>query len=528
VESPGTLYLFDLLAVEGYDTRPLPLLARKRVLETLLPQAGPLKYCGHFDDGLAIYAQAERLGLEGVMAKKADAPYRAGRSPNWLKIRADRVDDFVVIGFTAPQGGRGGFGALHVANYVDGVLTYAGRAGSGFTARQLKELAADLEASRRPTPPAGGPLPTGPDHVWVEPSLVVEVRYKEWTNEGLLRHPVFLRVRDDKKPEECVRAGTGKGEGGRVDAEPAIGATLPSSPFPVPPEVKLTNLDKVFWPEEKYTKGDLIDYYRAIAPWMLPYLTGRPLVLTRFPDGITGKSFFQKDAPAYAQQFVRTVTIWSDDSQRELDYFVCDDANSLTYIANMAAIPLHIWSSRVETLATPDWCILDLDPKGAPFTDVVAVARALRELCEEIGLPTYVKTSGSSGLHILVPLGRQVTYEQSRTLGGLLARVVSAELPEIATVTRQVSRRGGKVYLDYVQNGHGRLLVAPFSVRPLPGAPVSMPLEWREVTPKLDIRKFTIRNAPARMKKLRGDPLLAVLDEKPDLMSALEKLHGRL
>jgi bifunctional non-homologous end joining protein LigD len=207
---------------------------------------------------------------------------------------------------------------------------------------------------------------------------------------------------------------------------------------------------------------------------------------------------------------------------------VCDDANSLTYIANMAAIPLHIWSSRVETLATPDWCILDLDPKGAPFTDVVAVARALRELCEEIGLPTYVKTSGSSGLHVLVPLGRQVTYEQSRTLGGLLARVVSAELPEIATVTRQVSRRGGKVYLDYVQNGHGRLLVAPFSVRPLPGAPVSMPLEWREVTPKLDIRKFTIRNAPARMKKLRGDPLLAVLDEKPDLMGALEKLHGRL
>ncbi|HXV91017.1 MAG TPA: non-homologous end-joining DNA ligase, partial [Gemmatimonadales bacterium] len=320
------------------------------------------------------------------------------------------------------------------------------------------------------------------------------------------------------------------GGGGYVGRSSAKRAPDPerSVPHPTPPEVKLSNLEKVFWPEEQYTKGDLIAYYRAIAPWMLPYLRGRPLVLTRFPDGITGKSFFQKDAPGYAQQFVRTVTIWSEDSQRELDYFVCDDVDSLVYIANMAAIPLHVWSSRVETLATPDWCILDLDPKGAPFTDVVAVAKALRALCEEIGLPTYVKTSGSSGLHVLVPLGRQVTYEQSRTLGGLLARVVAAELPEIATVTRQVSRRGGKVYIDYVQNGHGRLLVAPFSVRPLPGAPVSMPLEWREVTPRLDIRKFTIRTAPVRMKKLGRDPLLAVLDEKPDLMDALEKLHGRL
>ncbi len=524
VESPATLYLFDLLAVEGFDLRPLPLLARKQLLEKLLPQAGALKYCEHFDDGVALYAQAERLGLEGVMAKKADAPYRAGRSANWLKIRADRVDDFVVVGFTAPQGSRGGFGALHLASFVDGALTYAGRAGSGFTAAQLRELAGDLEASRRPDPPCGGPVPAGKEHVWVEPTLVVEVRYKEITDEGLLRHPVFLRVRDDKKPEECVRTGGGTRDEGRGEGVP----TRPPSPVPAPQEVKLSNLEKVFWPEERYTKGDLIAYYRAIAPWMLPYLRGRPLVLTRFPDGITGKSFFQKDAPGYAQQFVRTVTIWSEDSQRELDYFVCDDVDSLVYIANMAAIPLHIWSSRVETLATPDWCILDLDPKGAPFTDVVAVAKALRALCEDIGLPTYVKTSGSSGLHVLVPLGRQVTYEQSRTLGGLLARVVAAELPEIATVTRQVSRRGGKVYLDYVQNGHGRLLVAPFSVRPLPGAPVSMPLEWREVTPRLDIRKFTIRTAPVRMKKLGRDPLLTVLDEKPDLMDALEKLHGRL
>jgi len=311
------------------------------------------------------------------------------------------------------------------------------------------------------------------------------------------------------------------------DAEPPVAITHPASRISHP-EIKFSNLDKVFWPDEGYTKGDLIAYYRAISPWMLPYLADRPLVLTRFPDGINGKSFFQKDAPEYAQAFVRTVTIWSEDSQRELDYFVCDHDSSLLYIANMAAILLHVWSSRVESLEAPDWCILDLDPKDAPFTDVVTVAKAVHALCDDIGLPTGIKTSGSTGLHVLIPLGRQVTYEQSRTLGGLLARVIAAELPEIATVTRQVQKRGGKVYLDYVQNGHGRLLVAPYSVRPLPGAPVSMPLKWSEVTPKLDIKKFTIKTAPARMKKLGEDPLRPVLELKPDLVHALELLNDRL
>ena len=261
---------------------------------------------------------------------------------------------------------------------------------------------------------------------------------------------------------------------------------------------------------------------------MLPYLTDRPLVLTRYPDGINGKSFFQKDAPEYAQQFVRTVTIWSEDSQRELDYFVCDTEASLLYIANMGAILLHIWTSRVATLETPDWCILDLDPKDAPFTDVVTVAQAVKALCDDIGLPTGIKTSGSTGLHVLIPLGRQCTYEQSRTLGGLLARVIAAQLPDIATVTRQVQKRGGKVYLDYVQNGHGRLLVAPFSARPLPGAPASTPLDWSEVTPTLDVRAFTIRTVPDRMRARKQDPLLAVLDETPDLVGALQRLQAKL
>jgi bifunctional non-homologous end joining protein LigD len=530
VETPAVLYVFDLLAFAGYDLRPLPLEQRQAILARVLPRVGPLKYVEHFEkDGEALYEQVVQLGLEGIVAKKADSPYRAGRSSNWLKIRADRTDDFVVVGFTRPKGSRSGFGALDLGAYQDGKLVYAGRVGSGFTAAQLKAVSAALERSVRPTPAFSGPVPQDPGHTWVEPTLVAEVRYKEWTDEGLLRQPVFVRFRDDKPiTEAATRAAPGRdtanGDTPDGDAPPARTGTV----APPPREVKFSNLDKVFWPDDGYTKGDLIEYYRAISPWLLPYLTDRPVVLTRYPDGIAGKSFFQKDAPGFVPDWIRTVRIWSEDTQREIDYFVCDDVESLLYIINLGTIPLHVWGSRVDTLEQPDWCILDLDPKEAPFDHVVKIARATKALCDDLELPSFIKTSGSTGLHVLLPLGRQCTYEQARTLGGLLARVIAAELPDIATVTRQVGKRGARVYLDYVQNGHGRLLVAPFSVRALPGAPVSMPLTWSEVTPKLDIRKFTIETAPARLRRRKDDPLRSVLELKPDLVHALEQLHARV
>ncbi len=322
VEAPAVLYVFDLLAFEGYDLRPLPLEQRKALLEQVVPRVGPLKYLSHFEkDGEALYEQVVKMGLEGIVAKKADAPYRAGRSPNWLKIRADRTDDFIVVGFTRPKGSRSGFGALDLGAYQDGKLVYAGRAGSGFTDAELKDVTATLERGIRETPAFTGPVPPDAGHTWVEPTLIAEVRYKEWTDEGLLRQPVFVRFRDDKPVSEIAKKGAGSGERD-LEEPPAI---TPGESGVAHPEIKLSNLDKVFWPDEGYTKGDLIEYYRAISPWMLPYLTERPLVLTRFPDGINGKSFFQKDAPEYAQAFVRTITIWSEDSQRELDYFVCDN-----------------------------------------------------------------------------------------------------------------------------------------------------------------------------------------------------------
>ncbi|HEX7090553.1 MAG TPA: DNA ligase D [Longimicrobiales bacterium] len=521
VELPATLYAFDLLGFEEHDLRALPLATRKELLRRVLPRTGPLRYSDHIEErGEAFFEQVEKLGLEGMVAKKADSAYRGGRSANWIKVRAERTGDFVVIGYTAPQGTRTGFGALHLGAYDDGRLVYTGRVGTGFTAKQLREIHAQLEALRRPDPPAKG-VPKGREHTWVEPELVAEIRYTEWTDDGLLRQPVFLRFRDDKPPAECVKPG---GPAAGLD-EPA--AATAASPVQRP-RAEFTNLDKVFWPQEGYTKGDLIEYYRAVAPWLLPYLKDRPLVMTRYPDGIEGKSFFQKDAPEYARDFVRTARIWSEDSKRELNYFIADDVDALLYIINLGTIALHIWGSRVQTAERPDWCILDLDPKGAPFTHVVEVARALHELCEAIGLPNFVKTSGSSGLHVLVPVARLLTHEQTRMLGQLLGRVVVAELPEIATLTRQVRDREGKVYIDYVQNGHGRLLVAPFSVRPLPGAPVSAPLEWSEVNDELDLRDHTIRTVPERLQERKQDPLAPVLTTVPDLAGALERLQERL
>jgi bifunctional non-homologous end joining protein LigD len=521
VRCPVTYYAFDLLGFEDFDLRPLPLSARKAILRRVLPPAGALRYLEHVEDeGEALYREAERLGLEGVVGKKAGSPYKAGRSPFWLKVRARRTADFVVVGFTAPRGSRGGFGALHLADYVNGTLTYAGRAGSGFTDTQLGEVRRALERQARPACPCAGAVPAEKGTVWVEPTMVAEVEFTERTEEDLLRQPVFLRFRDDKRPEECIRE-----VAPRAAAETEPGP--PRDPGGALP-FELTNVNKVFWPDEGYTKGDLLEYYRAIAPWLLPYLRDRPLVMTRFPDGIGGKSFFQKDAPGFTPDWVRTERMWSEDTQREIDYFVCDDLASLLYVINLGSIPLHLWASRAPTLERPDWCVLDLDPKGAPFAHVVDVARGLKALCDRIGLPVMVKSTGSSGLHLMIPLGRQCTHEQSRSLGELLARCIVDRLPAIATIVRQVSQRDGKVYVDYLQNGSGKLIVSPFCVRPLPGAPVSVPLAWREVTRKLDIRRHTIRTVPGRMRRLGADPLAPVLELAPDLAAALERLMREL
>jgi len=529
IEAPATLYVFDLLAFAGYDLRKLPLIERKEILQKILPPAGPLRYSEHFEkNGEALYEQVVNLGLEGIVAKKADSPYRNGRSSDWLKIRADRIDDFVIVGFSKPKGSRGGFGSLHVGAYKDGRLIYCGRAGSGFSGNELAEISATLQSLVRKTPPCDPPehgaLPKGPDHTWVEPRLVCDVRYKEFTKDGLLRQSVFVRFRDDKKPEDVTMPGQGNGERSAGD-DPA---PVPQFPVPVSREVKFSNLDKVFWPEEKYTKGDLIEYYRSMGPWLLPYLKNRPVVLTRYPDGINGKSFYQKDAPGFVPDWIQTIPIWSEDTQRDIQYFVCNDVETLVYLVNLGTIPLHIWMSRIDDLTRPDWCLIDLDPKEAPFANVITLAKTMKKLCDDVAMPAFIKTTGKSGLHIMLPLGRQLTYAQSLQLAILFARLVTDQHTDIATTARTISKRAGKVYVDAFQNRAGQLMVAPYSVRPSPQAPVSMPIEWDEVNGKLHNSNFTIANALKRMQKLGHDPVARVLELKPNLVGVLERLNERL
>ena len=553
VELPSTFFTFDVLAAEGFDARPLPLTKRKELLETFAPKVGPVRYLDHIvEKGEAFHKQVSAMGLEGIIAKNGEQPYRAGRSPHWLKIKADRTAEFAVVGFTEPRGVRSGFGALQLADIVKGRLVYAGRVGTGFNEKMLNEWHERLLEDVRGEPPCFGPV-TSPDEepppsseipevkttTWVEPKYVVEVRYTEWTHEGVLRHPAFLRVREDKRVDQVERQfesakRKAQSEEGRPEArgqrseegEPQAPGPMPQAPQKR--EIALSNLTKIFWKGEKYTKGDLIEYYRTIAPWILPYLKDRPVVMTRFPDGIDGKSFYQKDAPEFAPDWIRKFPIWSTDTERDIDYIVCDDVDTLVYLANLGTIPLHIWMSRVGSLEQPDWCVIDLDPKDATFADVIKCALVLHRICDEIGLPNYVKTTGKTGLHIMIPLGKQMTYEQCRFIGELLARLVIKELGKIATIVRTINKRGEKVYIDYLQNRHGQLIVAPFSVRPLPGATVSMPLTWDEVNDDLNPRDYTIKNALDRMEAMGEDPVLPVLTDKPKLAKSLARLDAML
>ncbi len=521
VRLPAVFHAFDLPVAGAYDLRQLPLVERKRWLAELLPSAGLVRYTEHVAEaGEALYEQARRLDLEGLMAKRAGSAYCSGRSPEWRKLPVEHFADCVVLGFTESDGAQSGFGALLLGQYAGGRLRYVGRVGSGFDSALRDRLTAQL-SDAAPLSDLPDALPTEKGWHWRCSDQVCEVRHKQYSGEGRLRQPVFVRLREDKLPAECEYPGA-------TDPPPAAPVSSSEAELAsTAPQVQVTNADKVFWPQQELTKADLVTYNDQVAPWLLPYLIDRPLVLTRYPDGIDGKSFFQKDAPAYAPDWIRRETLWSQHAEREVKYFVAEDQQALRWIFNLGTIPLHIWSSRLQQLAHPDWSIIDLDPKGAPFADVLTIARFLHRLCSDVQLPAYVKTTGSTGLHILLPLGGQLAYEQSRTLAELLARITVAALPGIATITRNVERRQNKVYIDYLQNGHGRLLVAPYSVRPLPGAPVSMPLAWREVKSGLQSQRYTMINALRRLRSLRTDPWADLLTQAPDLVAILQRLSDR-
>ncbi len=504
---------FDCLEAGDRDLRALPLTRRKECLGLFLPRRGVVEYCEHVPErGEAFQRAAWDNHLEGVIGKRADSRYVAGRSRDWLKFKCHRHQEFVIGGYTRPGGSRPLFGALHLGLYRDGKLLYVSKVGTGFDQDMLRAVHERLVPLSREDSPFVEGTPAGAGHRWVEPDLVCEVEFAEWTDDGGLRHPSFLGLRDDKAPEECRRE-----EPAEIPAPPRRGERPPFA---------VTNPEKLFWPDDGYTKSDLLAYYEAVAPLLLPYLQDRPLVLTRFPDGIHGKSFFQKDAPDYVPDWVATRRIYSKDADRDIDYFIVNNAESLRYVANLGTIPLHIWASRLDTLERPDWLVLDLDPKGAPFTHVVRVARTLKNILAKLEVPAYVKTSGATGLHVLVPMGRRYLYEQCRGFGRLLALAAEKSVPDIATVARPLHAREGKVYIDFGQNGYGRTIAAPFSVRPLPDAPVSCPLRWSEVTARLDPGRYTLKTVVKRFEKL-ADPLVAVVDAPGiDMAAALGEMEA--
>ncbi|MEO1301815.1 MAG: DNA ligase D [Myxococcota bacterium] len=520
VHRPATFFAFDLLAINDRNLRGETLIRRRSVLKQLVSDAGPIRFSDDIAErGVAFFREVQRMGLEGVVAKDAQSHYEGRRSERWLKIKTGCSDPFVVVGYTPAKDGSDQIAALAVAAWDGESLRFAARVGTGFDERLRVDFFRRLERNRVAQCPCD-PVPDEKRVRWCEPREVVQIEYPRWTNSGHLWHPVFIQTLElDPVEVKWPR---------RSNPVSAMIEPTPGDPADARPrEVPLTNRNKVFWPDSGYTKSDLIDYYTKVSEWLLPYLEDRPVVLTRYPDGITGKSFFQKDAPEWTPRWVQRVRMWSEHAERDIDYFVVDSVESLTYLANSASIPLHVWASRVERLGLPDWSLIDLDPKGAAFEDVVTIAREIHRVCEAIELPSFVKTTGSSGLHIMVPLGRTLTYEQSRTLADIIARVVVARLPEISTLARSLSKREGRVYLDTGQNRHGQLMVAPFSVRPLPDAPVSMPLRWSQVTKRLHPRRFTIANAEPFLRR-EGDAMRGIMEARPDVMSALKRLHDWL
>lgn len=501
-------YAFDLPQALECDLRDVALAKRKALLRTMLPSAGTIRYSDHIDRfGTEAFRSMRELGIEGVVGKRADSAYRSGRSHDWIKVRVVRTGDFVIAGWVPNKSNGRDLGALALAEFRDDRLTFCGRLGSGLGGATRETLMRRLRGLGK-----GAALDADPDIRWVRPALVCEVAYQEYTGDGRLRQPSFHRLRDDKPPRECV--------GAYDDPNPA--RVRPAAQR----EVVVTNPDKVFFPEKGLTKDDLVRYYERVAEWMLPYLRNRPLVLTRFPDGIDGKSFYQRDAPDFVPDWVKRTSLWTQEEERDVNYFMVDDAAALKYLANMGAIPVHVWHSRIDSLERPDWCVLDLDPKEAPFEDVIEIAKELRDLLEEIELPGYLKTSGASGLHILLPMARRLTHDQSRSFAELLARVIVSRRPDLCTVVRAVRKRSSKVYIDYMQNRHGQLIVAPFSARAEAAASVSMPVKWSELNGRLGNANYHIENALRRLRRV-GDPMCDLLTDEPDLERALARL-GRL
>lgn len=557
-EADGQLvyYLFDILWLDGYDLTTVPLIERREVLQKIIPSVDSIRLSENFSiTGTEFFDIAEKMGLEGIIAKKNDSEYSPNvRSREWLKIKTGKQQEAIIAGYTRNENTSKQFSALLLGIYENDEFVFIGPVGTGFTSKMQTELLAKLKPLETTTcpfkevpeynkPSRFRPNPPTAKVTWVKPKLVAEVTYRAVTNDGSMRHPSFKGLREDKAAAEVVREKPVHTKDIVMEEDRTANKKIirppkksgrqtllnPSDETQVRNmdghDLKFTNLSKVFWPEEQVTKRDMLNYYYQVVPYMLPYMKDRPQTLNRFPNGIHGKSFYQKDVTDKVPSWIATHRYFSEGDEREKRFLVCTNEASLLYIASLGCIEMNPWSSRTQSPDHPDWCIIDLDPdKKNTFDQVIEAAQVTKEVLDAIGIAACCKTSGSTGLHIYIPLGAKYTYEDSKEFARALVTRVQKQLPDFTTIERKISDRKGKMYLDFLQNRPQATVAAPYSLRPKAGASVSMPLHWEEVKKGLKIRDFTIQNAIPRLRE-QGDIFNLVLEKGIHIEKALKKLN---
>jgi bifunctional non-homologous end joining protein LigD len=511
--------VFDLLYVDGHSIIHLTLAERKELLESLVEDIPQVRYSEHLvGGGKAFFEEIKKKGMEGIIGKKADSLYHPGaRSESWVKFKTKESVETVICGYTDSENRP--FGSLILGLHKDGKLNYIGNCGTGFSIAQQKELLSQFEKIKQSKSPFAEKINLGGRQAtWLHPVMVAEVTFAEWTDQGRLRQPSFKGLRNDKFPQELKMESSetpGKSTG-RTDN------TLEIDGIQVP----VSNLEKPLWPKEGITKYDLIDYYLAVSDHILPFLKDRPQNLHRHPNGIDKDGFYQKDTPEGYPDWIETTSVHSESADKHIDYMLCQKEATLIYMANLGCIEINPWNARVGSLDKPDYIVIDLDPSDEnDFKQVIEVAQAFHELLEDLEIEGHCKTSGSSGLHIYIPLGAKYTFEEGRDFCKLLCTVIQEQLPTLTTMERPLKSRKGRIYLDYLQNRPGQTLASVYCVRPKPGATVSTPLLWKEVNSKLDKDDFTIFTILDRIKKY-PDLFKEVLGKGISIEKALERLDA--
>ncbi len=521
-------YVFDMLYLNGHSVVHLPLLHRKELLKAFFENYSFREiFLSEYQKGggQELFEKLSANGYEGIIGKDPESTYLEGkRADTWLKIKASKIQEAVICGYTSPQNSRKYFGSIILGIYKGINLQYIGNCGTGFTDASLKVLYNEFKKLATPY----SPFETSPklnrtkgNANWIKPELVCNIKFLEWTQNEHLRNPVFMGLQNDKDAKEVSKKNSDTVTNTTLIKEKEKLITLSGK------KIKCTNLNKIYFPDEGFTKGDLINYYQSISKFILPYLKDRPQSLNRHPDGINGKSFYHKDMDInQIPSWLKTVKIFSKSTSNEIDYLICNDAATLIYMANLGCIEINPWHSSYLKPDDPSYLILDLDPGNISFVEVVNAALVIKETCDEINIPCYCKTSGATGLHIYIPLAAKYKYDDVKIFSEIMATIVHSRLPDTTSIERSTAKRKNKIYIDFLQNRKGQTIAAAYSVRPRDYATVSTPLLWKEVNHQLNPEMYTIKNTALRLSKM-GDlwrPILQkgiVLSKTLDLIEKL-------